>query len=119
MGASSSSRRRFEGRLATIDRQIQDRISVAIKDATVTLTSQVEQIASAAARRESQIASNQLLGQIREIAREEANVVFTDFRRDVRTELDANFDRVSGLVSSEVRRQTATLPELCPQRGQR
>ncbi len=102
----------IDARFSAIDAQVQQRLDVAIRDATNSLSAQVDQIAGTAARREAQLAAGQLRGEIREIAREEAGVAAEGLRNDFRVELDRSSERVSGLVTSEVRRQTATLPDL-------
>jgi hypothetical protein len=102
----------MERRLSEFDAQVQERLKVAIADATISLRGEIEQMASAAARREALIVANQLRGEMREIAREEVRVLTDDVRRGVREELDRNNTVVAGLITNEVRRATADLPEL-------
>jgi hypothetical protein len=85
---------------------------VAIEDAVASLNTQLDQMATAAARREVQIVANQLRGEIREIARDEITVAMDEVRRGLRTEIDTAFARIPALVSSEVRTATADLPRL-------
>lgn len=99
-------------RLALVDAQIQGKLDVAIRDATNSLSVRVDQIAGDAARREAQVVATQVRGEAREIAREEANVTAQGLRNEFRVEADRSLERVSGLVASEVLRQTASVPEL-------
>lgn len=102
----------YDRRFVEIEDRLQGRIDVAVDDASNSLAARLEQMTAATARREIQIAINQLRGEIREIAREEGSVAMEGIRRAVQTQLDQSFARIPAVVSAEVRTQTANLPEL-------
>jgi hypothetical protein len=102
----------FDARFTQLDATIRDRIDTGIRDATNSLAAQVDQIAGAAAQRESQAVATQMRGEIREIAREEATTAASGIRNDVQIQIDRSNAQLPGLVTGEVRRQTAILPDL-------
>lgn len=102
----------LDQRFTQLESRIQDRLNTAITDATRSLVPQLEQMAAAAARREAQIVVNQVRGEIRDIAREEVTVVVEGVRTSFRDEVNRSDQRIAGLITSEVRRQTSNLPDL-------
>jgi hypothetical protein len=102
----------FEARFATLDAAVRDRLDVAIRDATHSLAAQVDQIADAAAQRAARSVATEIRGEIREVAREEATTASSGIRTDIEALIHRSNAQLPGLVSGEVRRQTANLPDM-------
>lgn len=101
-------------RFTQVDAAILQKLDTKVSDVRTELLQQVNKAASDAAASEVRLATNQLRGEMRAVAKDELSAVHHELPQIIRSHVQDAFSGVPGLVNREVLRQTGNLERITP-----